>query len=190
MKPLIVIRRGLAAAVVIAAALLVSCSPDLLLSDSTQARAAGSADAKSGDQGPEGAYNFRAHLKGDAEVPPRTTQAQGQAIFHLSKDGTELSYKIIASNIENILQGHIHLAPEGANGSVIAWLYPSAPPAQLIPGRSNGVLAEGTITAASLVGPLAGQPLSALIDAMRAGGTYANVHTSQFTGGEIRGQIH
>lgn len=133
--------------------------------------------------------NFRAHLSGGNEVPPADTLAQGQAIFQLSKDGTELHYKLIAANIDNMLQAHIHLAPEGANGAVVAWLYPSGPPATLIPGRFSGVLAEGTITAASLVGPLAGQPLSALIDAIQAGNTYVNVHTTQFPPGEIRGQI-
>ena len=57
------------------------------------------------------------------------------------------------------------------------------------------------ITAADLVGPLAGQPLSALIDAIDAGNIYVNVHTNDFVdppntgagdfpGGEIRGQVH
>jgi hypothetical protein len=59
----------------------------------------------------------------------------------------------------------------------------------VIPGRSDGTLGEGTFTAANLRGALAGQPLSALLDAMQDGNTYANVHTSQFSGGEIRGQI-
>jgi hypothetical protein len=59
----------------------------------------------------------------------------------------------------------------------------------LSPGRSQGTLGEGTITAASLVGGLLGQPLSALVDAMRAGNTYVNVHTLAFPPGEIRGQI-
>ncbi len=63
------------------------------------------------------------------------------------------------------------------------------PPPQLVPGRFNGVYAHGTVSAANLVGPLAGQPLSALITAMQAGSTYVNVHTSQFPAGEIRGQI-
>jgi hypothetical protein len=85
---------------------------------------------------------------------------------------------------------HIHLAPAGANGSVVAWLYPSSPPAQLIPGRSNGILAEGVITAANLIGPLAGGSMEDLLEAMQAGNTYVNVHTVQFPGGEIRGQIH
>jgi len=146
------------------------------------------------------AANFRTHLSGDNEVPVRVTLAQGQAIFQFNKDGDELSYKLIASNIENIFQAHIHLGPAGSNGPIVAWLYPAQPPAVPIPGRHDGVLAEGVITAANLTGPLAGQPLSALLDAMLAGNTYVNVHTNDFVdppntgpgdfpGGEIRGQI-
>ena len=67
-------------------------------------------------------------------------------------------------------------------------------------GRFNGKIAEGTITAANLVGPLAGQPLSALVEAIQAGNAYVNVHTNDgvaptntgpgdFPGGEIRGQL-
>ncbi len=133
--------------------------------------------------------NFSTHLSGDEEVPPVETQAQGQAIFHLNKDGTTLYYKLIAANIENITQSHIHLGPEGVNGPVVAWLYPSGPPAMLIPGRFSGVLAEGTITASDLVGPLAGMCLSDLVTQMEAGNTYVNIHTTQYPAGEIRGQI-
>jgi hypothetical protein len=133
--------------------------------------------------------NWSTHAKGSLEVPARDTDAQAQAIFHLSKDGTELRYKVIASNIENVLQSHIHLGGPGVNGPIVLWLYPSAPPAQLIPGRSDGVLNEGTATAANLMGPLAGQPLSALVDALDAGNAYVNVHTTQFPPGEVRGNI-
>lgn len=133
--------------------------------------------------------NFRAHLTGSQEVPEVSTTATGQAVFQLSKDGTQLSYKLIVANIENVTQAHIHLAPAGVNGGVVAWLYPDGPPSQLIPGKSNGVLAEGIITGADLVGGLAGQPLSALVEKMQEGGTYVNVHTSAFPPGEIRGQI-
>lgn len=134
---------------------------------------------------------FRAHLLGanEVQVPAVVTQAQGQALFHLSKDGTALSYRLVVANIDDVLQAHIHLGPAGANGPVVAWLYPSAPPAQLIPGVFNGVLAQGTITAAGLVGPLAGASLSDLLAAMMAGNTYVNVHTSAYPAGEIRGQI-
>ena len=132
---------------------------------------------------------FHAHLAGDNEVPPVDTNAQGQAIFMLSEDGMSLKYKLIGANIENVLQAHIHLAAEGVNGPIVVWLYPSVPPPILIPGRFDGVLMEGTITDANLVGPLAGHPLSDLVNAMMAGNTYVNVHTSANPGGHIRGQI-
>jgi hypothetical protein len=138
----------------------------------------------------ESDHNFRAHLKGAAEVPPADTQAQGQAIFQFSEDGASLTYKLIVANINNVRMSHIHLAPPGENGPIVLWLYPSAPPAQLIPGRFQGVLAEGTVSAADLVGPLAGMSLADLKAAMQEGQTYVNVHTDQFPGGEIRGAIH
>lgn len=133
--------------------------------------------------------NFRAVLSGAEEVPAVDTNARGVAVFQLSKDGSSMSYKLVVANIENVLMSHIHMAPAGRNGGVVVWLYPSSPPGVLIPGRTDGVLAEGTITAANLVGPLAGQPLSALLTAMENGNAYVNVHTTQFPGGEIRGQI-
>ena len=133
--------------------------------------------------------NFRAHLTGDQEVPAVETNATGQAVFQLSKDGLILSYKLIVANIEDVRMAHIHLAPAGINGGVVAWLIPSGPPPILIEGKSNGILAEGVITADNLVGVLAGEPLEALVEAMKSGDTYVNVHTSEFPGGEIRGQI-
>lgn len=133
--------------------------------------------------------NFRASLSGSEEAPPVDTNARGQAIFQLSRDGTFLRYQLNVANINNVLMAHIHLAPPGENGAVVAWLYPSAPPPILIPDRVSGVLAAGVITAANLVGPLAGQTLDDLIAELDAGDAYVNVHTSQFPGGEIRGQI-
>ena len=133
--------------------------------------------------------NFTTHLIGDQQNPPVQTLAQGQAIFTLSKDGQTLHYKLIAANIENITQAHIHLGPKGVNGPIVLWLYPAAPPPVLIPGRFDGVLAEGDVSSANLVGLLAGHPLSDLIDEMEAGNAYVNIHTTQQPVGEIRGQI-
>jgi hypothetical protein len=136
-----------------------------------------------------GRSTYVAHLSGGEEVPSADTNATGQAIFRLSKDGDSLYYKLLVANIENVTMAHIHLAPAGVNGPVVVWLYPSAPPAQLIPGRTNGILMEGTITEANLVGLLAGQSLADLIANIEAGNAYVNVHTSQYPGGEIRGQV-
>jgi hypothetical protein len=131
-----------------------------------------------------------------------TSNARGNAIFQLSSDGTTLTYKLIVANIENVFMAHIHLGPVGVNGPVVVWLYPSTTPgaAPTGQGRIDGVIAEGTITAANLVGPLAGDPFSDLVNALRTGNAYVNVHTDDgvaptntgpgdFPGGEIRGQV-
>lgn len=130
------------------------------------------------------------HLTGGQERPsPVDTLAQGQVMYKLSEDGTSIDYKLIASNIENITQAHIHLrtSDEAPTGGIVVWLYPSAPPAQLIPGRHDGVLAEGTITEDDFVNALAGQPFSALVTALENGRAYTNVHTTANPPGEIRG---
>jgi hypothetical protein len=133
--------------------------------------------------------NFRAHLA--AEDAGTQTRAQGQAVFQFNRDGSEVRFKLIVSNIENVTMAHIHVASApGANGPPAVWLYPSAPPAQLIPGRFDGVLAQGKFTAAVLVGSLAGMTLEDLRTAIQEGRAYVNVHTSQYPAGEIRGQIH
>jgi hypothetical protein len=141
--------------------------------------------------------NWSVHADGSLEVPARDTQGQGQAIFQLSEDGLSLDFRLNVSNIENVVASHIHVGAPAVNGPVVAFLYGNAPPAG---GRQDGVLSTGTITAADLVGPLAGQPLSVLVDEMRGGNTYVNVHTNDgvaaintgpgdFPGGEIRGNI-
>lgn len=141
--------------------------------------------------------NFHTHLTGAEENPPKETQAQGQLKAQLSADGQALHYKLIVSNIENVVATHFHLGAPGANGPPVAFL---AGPYPAGGGRVNGVLAEGAITTASLIGPMAGQTLSDLLEAMQAGNIYVNVHTNDgvapvnsgpgdFPGGEVRGQV-
>jgi hypothetical protein len=71
--------------------------------------------------------NFVAHCKGREEVPPRDTNAQGQAIFHLNRDETAIDYKLIVANIENVVAAHIHVGPAGVNGPIVAFLHGSVP---------------------------------------------------------------
>jgi hypothetical protein len=129
---------------------------------------------------------FHAILEGDEEVPPVDSDAKGAAIFRTNNDGTELNYTLIVANIEDVTAAHIHLAPRGENGDIVAFLFDPETPTE---GRTNGVLAEGTITSEDLIGPLAEATLSELIDEMEAGNTYVNVHTVEHPSGEIRGQI-
>jgi len=147
--------------------------------------------------------NWSVHANGSQEVPPRDSQGQAQAIFHLAPDGQSIDYKLNTANIENVFMAHIHMAGPGVNGMIVVWLYPSTAvgvQAPLAGGRIQGVIAQGTITAQNLTGPLAGHPLSDLVQAMRTGNAYVNLHTSDgvdppntgagdFPGGEIRADI-
>lgn len=137
-----------------------------------------------------GGTSFQANLSGAREVPnPVHTSASGQASFEFNADGTELHYRVEVNDLVDTLMAHIHLGPSGENGPVVVWLYPDGPPPVLIPGVFSGVLAEGTITADDLVGPLEGATLADLANAMVTQNTYVNVHTVENPGGEIRGQI-
>ena len=131
-----------------------------------------------------------------------TSKAVGNAIFQLNADGTALTYKLIVANIDNVIMAHIHRGAAGVNGPVVVWLYPSTAVGPALPGggRIQGVIAEGTITAANLVGPLANQPFSALLNLLSTNQAYVNVHTNNgvdptnegpgdYPGGEIRGQV-
>ena len=127
-------------------------------------------------------------MSGDEEVPPVDTRARGVVNFTLSEDGTRLDYRLIVANLENVTQAHIHIAPKGVNGPVVVFLF------GFVAGgvTENGVLAEGTITAANLIPRPAigfGATMAELVAAIRNGNAYANAHTVAFPGGEIRGQI-
>jgi hypothetical protein len=133
--------------------------------------------------------SWYAPLTNAEEVPRNNSTATGQASFELVQGGNALRYWVFISNLQNPSQGHIHIGALGQNGPVAVWLYPSAPPPRPIAGSVTDMIGDGTITAANFVGPLQGQPFSALINALNNGTAYVNVHTSQFPGGEIRGQI-
>jgi hypothetical protein len=136
--------------------------------------------------------NFVAPLSAGQEVPPNDSQGTGVAKFQLSADGTELSYKLIVANIDNVTQSHIHCGAEGVNGPVVAFLFGFASEGVTV----NGVLAEGTITAADVI-PRPDSPacpggvadFDDLLAKMRSGDAYVTVHTIELPPGEIRGQI-
>jgi CHRD domain len=165
--------------------------------------------------------NHRTHLSGGQEPftpstpggpTPADSRAQGQAIFKISKDGDSFDYKLIASNIENVVMAHIHCGAVGINGPIVVWLFPS--PTATSPltgptGRQDGVLAEGTIVNGTALhvrpttSPLCPGGVATFDDVlakMRTGNAYVNVHTNDgvaptnsgpgdFPGGEIRGQF-
>ena len=133
---------------------------------------------------------YRAEPTGAFEVPANSSTAEASVKVKVASNRDEVRYDLkITEPIENVLQAHLHMAATGVNGPIVAWLYPSAPPAVLIPGEFEGRLGKGVITPDDLVGPLAGN-WQGFLDALEAGNIYANVHTTQFPPGEIRDQVH
>lgn len=159
-------------------------------------------------------FNLGTHLTGDEEVfvpavpggpTPADSKAQGQAIFRVSDDGSSVDFRLIASNIDNVIMSHIHCGRPGENGPIRIWLYPvigtTGAPAPSGAGPQNGVLATGTFSPVGVTCPASavGRTMP-LLEAIRAGLTYVNVHTNDgvapantgpgdFPGGEIRGQL-
>jgi CHRD domain len=139
--------------------------------------------------------NFRTHLTGAEEVPPRATQAQGQAKFKVIDDDA-IRFRLNVANIENVFAAHIHCGATGVNGPVGVTLFNGPVGA----GPVNGTLAKGTITAPDAGNGCGWTNLAAVIAAIESGLTYVNVHTNDgveppntgpgdFPGGEIRGQL-
>jgi hypothetical protein len=152
--------------------------------------------------GGNSAFNLGTHMTGAEEVftpvPPSTatpadSKGQGEAIFRVSGDGTSVDFRLIASNIDNVIMSHIHCGRPGQNGPIRMWLYPvigpTGAPGPNGTGPQNGVLATGTFNPTGVICPASavGQDMP-LLDAIRAGLTYVNVHTNEASMGSTRGQ--
>jgi CHRD domain len=156
--------------------------------------ASATADSNQGDN----SRKLRTDLKGFEEIPTLSTPASGEFEAKISRDGTSVDYKLTYRDLEGeVTQAHIHLGAKAFNGGIMVFLCsnltdPAPPPGtQACPIPSGTV--EGTFTAADVIGPdgqgIAPGEFAEVIRAMKAGATYANVHSSTRQGGEIRGQI-
>lgn len=128
---------------------------------------------------------FRTRMKGSFEVPAVETDARGITLFRYTQDSSALIFILGVAKIENVMAAHIHWAPAGENGSVVAFLYGGP----LKEGMFTGILNNGRIEAEDLIGPLAGMTIPDLVKEIEMGNAYVNVHTMQTPSGEIRGQI-
>jgi hypothetical protein len=137
----------------------------------------------------------KASLDSYQETPMTlSTPGTGSFRIRLRSDGIHytLRYRDVSADVT---QAHIHLGARALSGGVIAFLCGGAPPSSdkpACPLREGTV--EGVIDMADIIGP-AGQGIAAgelreVIKALRKGAVYANVHTTAFPGGEIRGQIN
>jgi len=138
-----------------------------------------------------------ARLQSFQEVPAVSSPARGHFRAHLDRQTQTLYYELSYEGLEgDVTQSHIHFAQKGVNGSIVVFLCSNLGngPAntQLCPAAPATI--SGTISAADVGAGAAAQGIVAgdfdeLIRAIREDVTYANVHSTKFPGGEIRGQI-
>lgn len=160
--------------------------------------------------------DFAARLSGFNEVhfvagPPAalrgaiSTQARGSFKAEIDDRRQIITYELSFEGLESdVTQAHIHFGQRHTVGGIVVWLCQTAgtpaPAAVADPAitplcggpRANTV--TGTITPAQVLAQVA-QGIEAgafqeVVDAIRNGAAYANVHSTVFTPGEIRGHIN
>jgi hypothetical protein len=126
----------------------------------------------------------------------------GNGAFSAMLDGDTIRYTLTYAAIEGgaVTQAHIHFGRRAVNGGVIAFLCsniagtPAAPATTPPACPSPGGTVTGTIRANDVIGPssqgIEAGSFAEAVAALRAGAVYANVHSTRWPGGEIRGQVN
>jgi hypothetical protein len=146
---------------------------------------------------PANADVLHADLSGFNETPATlSSPTTGDFQARISQDGTEIQYQLTYSGfVTPVLQSHLHLGRPALTGGIMVFLCSNLGngPAgtQACPSPAGTI--TGTLTAADVVGPTAqgitpGQ-FAQVIDAIRSGAAYANIHSQTFPGGEVRGPV-
>jgi hypothetical protein len=135
--------------------------------------------------------SFSATLAGGNEVPP--INSAGTAAFNMTNRGGPITFSLTFSGLTSPLSvAHLHFAPSKVAGGVMIFLCGGGnQPA--CPAATSGTI-KGTITAANVTGPgvqgITPGDLDSALAAVRSELSYANMHTTNFPGGEIRGDVH
>jgi len=144
----------------------------------------------------------KARLGGFEEVPAQSSTGTASFRATIADDEKSFHWVLAYSGFTNvILQSHIHFGQRAVNGGIVVFLCtnlgnaPASPPAAPTAACTQGSgTIEGTATAADVGAGAAAQGIAAgefakVIEAIRAGVAYANMHTTPHPGGEIRGQL-
>lgn len=148
-----------------------------------------------------GGHDIREKLTGYEETPQAlSTPANGEFKARVFRFSDKIEYRLSYRGFESdVTQAHIHFGARATSGGISVWLCANNPPitnapagTQACPVREGTI--EGTIEPDDVVGP-AGQGITTgeweeFIDALRAGVTYANVHSANRPPGEIRAQLN
>jgi hypothetical protein len=136
---------------------------------------------------------FRASLNGYNETPSINTLGTGT--LKLKLNSTSIEFELKYKNLSRAPSvAHIHLGQEHTAGGVMVFFCGGGGQAAC-PTTTDGTV-KGTIVAANVMSITAQGlnqgDLPSVLRAIRAGASYANIHTPlpSFPAGEIRGQIH
>jgi hypothetical protein len=137
---------------------------------------------------------FLAGLSGSEEVPPVQTDTIGRARVVFNADDTAAEFQLQVRRGERITQAHIHCGPLGVNGLIVVFLAGLNMQGYnvdgIFPWVSNATLTDTSViprTAEEC--PIAINNLRDLIQLIRDGNAYANVHSIDNPGGVVRGQL-
>jgi hypothetical protein len=134
--------------------------------------------------GTTGTTTYTADVTGGNEVPALDTAASGTLTITVDADGS-MTFSFKVDSIISLTVAKLHQGKIGATGATIFTVYPG--PTK--DGLHSGTVAEGSIKASKLVGPLKGKSLDDLIAMIESGDVYLNVGTTSHPNGEIRGQL-
>ena len=157
---------------------------------------------ENGNGGNDNGTTFATKLIGYEETP-LTINSPGSGTFKatVNDDGTAISYTLSYTTLSSdITQSHIHFGRPAITGMIVLFLCTNlgnapatVPTPQACPPGPATI--TGTLTAADVIARDAQNidtgtaGFAEMIKAMRAGAAYANVHTTKFPSGEIRGAI-
>ena len=120
-------------------------------------------------------------MGGANEVPPNGSPATGTVSYTFDPATSASTWSVTFSGLTApATAAHVHApAPPGSNAAVVV-------PLTTIPAATSGSYSGSATTSFPTVSePTAAQYASDLL----SGNAYANIHTSNFPGGEIRGQL-
>jgi hypothetical protein len=159
----------------------------------------------------DGPRQFRESLNGLKEAAAVvSTTGTGTFKAWINRDETEIRYELTFKDLEgDIRQAHIHIGWPQNSGGIVLWLCDTAAnpspttntpdcteddPTSLRAGKVSGTLTEAdvqNVAASGIAGPTATTPgeFAEVVALLKAGRTYANVHSVKFPPGEIRSQI-
>lgn len=131
---------------------------------------------------------------------PVSSAASGSFEATIDDAAREIHFTLSYSGLEgDVRQAHIHFGQRSVNGGISIWLCETATnprPAGSpdVPDCPQSGTVEFTVGDDHVVGPtaqgIAAGEFEEVAAAIRAGRAYANVHSSKFPGGEVRGQIN